>query len=745
VGERLLGIETEYALFASDARGARTNPAQALDALMRNARRQLPYLSDEISRGLFLQNGARFYIDSGGHPEMTTPECGNPWDVVRYIRAGESILLRLADEKEGTRSTKRVALFRCNVDYSGGHTTWGCHESYLHRIDPKTLPEQIIPHLVSRLVYTGAGGFNNLSPGIEFTLSPRTVHLTAAVSHDSTQNRGIFHSKDEALCGNGYHRLHILCGESVCSEAAAWLRSGTTALVVAMCEAGRHPGAAVALRAPVEAMRRFASDPTCTATAAAVDGRRLSAIDIQRHYLAQAEACAGDGFMPAWAGEVCRRWRAVLDCLAGGWESAAMTLDWAIKRALYEERARRRGLTWKSLGSWTDVVGKLAPAWARATGPDRPMEATAVLAGDSPIAGEVARMTPIIRERGLGWDDLGPFLALRSELFEIDTRFGQLGPEGIFTNLDAAGALTHRVDGVDNIEYAVDHPPDVARARVRGQLVRELSGNGARYCCDWQGVSDCEAGKRLDLSDPFNVAPEWKDWPGGREAIPRRRPFADVDSLADLLSRRRQLRGEMGDFGPDATASETVALDPIDLNQTALELRQRDQLDEAERLLRQAIEIEDARVPADSPKRPHRRNNLAIVLMRAGNFAEARRWNAEAWRLKAGQHDLTSGRILVVRIALEFFEGHRETNLYLGQLKTLLLLDPLECRGNIASTWDIPDVLEMFCAQLDDDAAELLVDAAEALNDRTDLTSLEEIGTWNAVEATALETPWPDD
>ena len=29
-----------------------------------------------------------------------------------------------------------------------------------------------MPHLVSRVVYTGAGGFNNLSKGIEFTLSP---------------------------------------------------------------------------------------------------------------------------------------------------------------------------------------------------------------------------------------------------------------------------------------------------------------------------------------------------------------------------------------------------------------------------------------------------------------------------------------------------------------------------------------------------------------------------------------------
>ena len=51
---------------------------------------------------------------------------------------------------------------------------------------------------------------------------------------------------------------------------------------------------------------------------------------IQRHYLTQAEAHMHDRFMPRWAEEVCRRWRAVLDGLRGGWEWAATSLDWAI-------------------------------------------------------------------------------------------------------------------------------------------------------------------------------------------------------------------------------------------------------------------------------------------------------------------------------------------------------------------------------------------------------------------------------
>ena len=104
MGDRLFGIETEYALAAIDARGGRVNQGQALDGLMRIARSRLPHLPDELSHGLFLQNASRFYVDSGGHPEFTTPECSNPWDVVRYIRAGESILLRLGDPLKYTRA-----------------------------------------------------------------------------------------------------------------------------------------------------------------------------------------------------------------------------------------------------------------------------------------------------------------------------------------------------------------------------------------------------------------------------------------------------------------------------------------------------------------------------------------------------------------------------------------------------------------------------------------------------------------
>ena len=80
---------------------------------------------------------------------------------------------------------EEAALFRSNVDYGGAPTTWGCHESYLHTSDPRSLPQSLNPHLVSRIIYCGAGGFDATSPGLDFLLSPRVpflYHVTSAES-----------------------------------------------------------------------------------------------------------------------------------------------------------------------------------------------------------------------------------------------------------------------------------------------------------------------------------------------------------------------------------------------------------------------------------------------------------------------------------------------------------------------------------------------------------------------------------
>jgi hypothetical protein len=520
----MFGVETEYALTGMVTGQNDADCASLPRELMRLAKTELRCIAGMGGGDLYLENGSRLYVDYGGHPELATPECVNPWDVVRYIQAGDQMLGDLCRRIAGRgERVGEVFLFRCNVDYSGARSTWGSHESYLHAAEPTALPQQLIPHLVSRIVYTGAGGFNPLAPGLEFTLSPRVHHLTRSVSESSTANRGIFHTKDESLCGAGYHRLHILCGESLCSEIAAWLRVGTTALVVAMIEAGLNPGVGVEPTDPLDALRCFAADPALRAEVPVEGGRRLSALAIQRHYLELAMSQLGQGFMPPWAPAVCLAWNEILEALEADPQSQCRTLDWAIKHELYLNRSRRRGIDPSTWPFWSGVVGALNAALGKTEYRGKSVRVEFVLAPESPIRDTVERLTPSLHAHGLRWEDLRSFMDLQQELFEIDLRFGQVGDGGLFAVLNRQGLLVHHIEGVDNIEHARREPPADGRARLRGMIVRRLAGQ-PEVLCSWEGIWNQTAGMYLDLADPFEHEEHW-----------RKTPVRERSSLGDLV------------------------------------------------------------------------------------------------------------------------------------------------------------------------------------------------------------------
>ncbi len=510
MGERLFGMETEYGVNIILNAGESRDTDHLAEELVQFAR-NVPHVPARRSSGLFLANGARLYVDCGAHPELATPECTNPWDVCRYLQAGDRLLLELAGQQmRDDRRIQRTLVRKGNVDYLA-RSTWGCHESYLHgTIDQDVLSQQIIPHLVSRIIFSGAGGFDCFSPGIDFMVSPRVAHLSDAVSASSTGGRGIFHTKDEPLCDHGYHRLHVLCGESLCSETATWLKVSTTALIVALIDAGIRPGTAVEFADPVSAMRTFAGDPTCSRRAALANGREVTALDVQREFLRHAEAHAETDFMPPWAGEVCRQWRAMLDRLQHGAARVATVLDWAIKLTLFQNHARRRGTTLEALAKWTPVLKALSSALEATCGEKASLTAALVLGRKSPLAAARKNFTPILRKCGLEWTGLAAVLGLRLELFEIDTRYSLLGEGGIFTALDSAGVLDHHFPGVDNFEHALANPPACGRAAIRGAVIRRVAGHNGRFAAEWDGVWDLKAGQELDLTDPFCTSEKWE-------------------------------------------------------------------------------------------------------------------------------------------------------------------------------------------------------------------------------------------
>ena len=136
MGHRLFGVETEYALNGMKGR-REVDRGTLVHQLLEVGSKSLVHLPDLSSSGMFLENGARLYLDCGLHQEYATPECSNPWDVVRHIEAGHRTMLNLISSIPLAKvADTEIGCYRINVDYSGTGSTWGCHESYLHGATP---------------------------------------------------------------------------------------------------------------------------------------------------------------------------------------------------------------------------------------------------------------------------------------------------------------------------------------------------------------------------------------------------------------------------------------------------------------------------------------------------------------------------------------------------------------------------------------------------------------------------------
>jgi hypothetical protein len=707
MAEMLFGVETEYAVAGSNLAGP-MGQEDILRGLLNRAHKELVYLPGLYSvSGVFLGNGSRFYADCGNHPELCTPECMNPWDVVRYIQAGHRILAGLAAslEKECTPPLTEILCFRGNVDYSGTYSTWGCHESYMHRLDQAELQPQVVPHLVTRPIYTGAGGFNPTARGLEFTLSPRLAYFKLLETESSTGGRGIWHNKGESLC-EGYGRLHVLCGESLCSETATFLKVGVTALIVAMADAGLKPGNAVQLADPLEALRTVANDVTCKKPLRMKDGSQRTAIEVQRQYLMVAEAHEGDGSLPEWAGAVCRKWRETLDRLEGGPGAVEKTLDWAVKLALYAEHARGRGIRWEELAFWNEFVGRANEALGARRGRERGASLEQAIEPGQRMAKELAALRPLLEARGLGWDDLRTLLQSRQEFFAIDMRFGQIGPKGIFESLETAGVLDGHVEGVDRIEEAMTEPPAAGRARIRGEVIRRLAGTDKAQC-DWANVVNFDDGKALDLSDPFAREEVW-------EALDQ----------YEIRDRQMSLRFDPFFESVRSSARESRGRNQYSRRQEAFDLYQAGNYPGAEALLRPLVE--------EGFEAASNRCHLARALVLMDREGEARGEIDAAMHSLDGACDYVLPRILFFKWMFAILDGGR-TAAIARRMKAAL-------RNPCASSpWTIQPMIDFLRPRLGDENFRFLTTLAEVLSNDGVLPRLDGFAQWRgrAPERTA--------
>ena len=121
-----------------------------------------------------------------------------------------------------------------------------------------------------------------------------------------------------------------------------------------------------------------------------------------------------------------------------------------------------------------------------------------------------------------------------------------------------------------------------------------------------------------------------------------------------------------------------------------------------------------------------------------GKLDEAKKLLERAWQLKSGQHDLTSTRLLFVRLTIALLES-QPTEKFVGQLKTLLALESLPDHADVMKVWDITYFIEHLQPKLSSGSTDFLTALATVLNDRTKLPELEEFPAWREAKPLPID------
>jgi proteasome accessory factor A len=305
-----------------------------------------PIVSGGLGRSVQLSNGGRLQLEMAGCPEYATPECGNPLELVVHDKAGDRILEGLlADAAQRLReegSTGEVRIFKRSAGLADGSS--GCQEDYLVARGGRfgRLTDILIPFLVTRQLICGAGAVVPAQGGAVYCLS-RPWQVQAGVPAAGARSRPLIRAFDEPRAA-GLRRLRVSVGDPAVSDTTTLLRAASTFLVLRMAESGTvMPD--LTLDNPVRATGEVSRDITGRSLLRLVGGRQISALDIQREYLAKALDFTSNRRADPVAARVVGLWERTLDAIGtGNLHAIDREIDWVIKYQLIQKRRAEHDL-----------------------------------------------------------------------------------------------------------------------------------------------------------------------------------------------------------------------------------------------------------------------------------------------------------------------------------------------------------------------------------------------------------------
>lgn len=435
---RIFGLENEYGVTCTLRGQRRLSPDEVARYLFRRV------VSWGRSSNVFLQNGARLYLDVGSHPEYATPECDSIHDLVVHDKAGERILEQLLTSAENRLADEGIKgdiyLFKNNTDSAGN--SYGCHENYLtgRTEDLAHYTNALIPFLVTRQIYAGAGKVLQTARGAMFCISQRAEHIWEGTSSATTRSRPIINTRDEPHAdAEKYRRLHVIVGDSNMSEYATFLKVGTTAILLRMLEEPNVIMRDMTLENPIRAIREISHDMTCTRKVRLANGREATALEIQSEYLTRALRYAERRDLSPLEKQALGMWEKSLTTIEKDPLGQDREADWVIKYKLIEAFRERHSL------ELTD-----------------------------------------------------PRVSL------LDLQYHDISRKrGVFYRMQDRG-FVERICGDAEIDEAIETPPQTTRARLRGEFIKKAKERKRDYTVDWVHLKLNDQAQRTVLcKDPF--------------------------------------------------------------------------------------------------------------------------------------------------------------------------------------------------------------------------------------------------
>ncbi len=371
------------------------------------------------------------------------------------------------------------------------------YSAFCNRFLFRPYVDGLTAHLVTRIVFCGTGRLDLAGSPSGFRLSQRASAI------DSVQRifwneatKPLYDVKNVLIEPFSVfartRRLHLLAGDSNLSELAEVLKVGTTALLVDRIERDGAEGLPVLAR-PLEALDAISADPTLEARVDLADGRSLTALEIQREYLAAVRrSLAETGVTPIWAHDVLAAWADVLGRLESRTD-ATDVVEWATKKSLLDRAIWGRA-SWTDLVRWGPALEEVAAA-ARASGSSWTSGAEMLAALPGGDADSLGR-------RGFERSALADRLDLYLTLRRIDLQFHELDPDaGSWMLLEREGLVGRSLDP-ERVARAFRNPPSETRARARGAFVRLANERRLVATAGWDRLRVQHPRITVRLADP---------------------------------------------------------------------------------------------------------------------------------------------------------------------------------------------------------------------------------------------------